>query len=131
MRISTVAVCIGIVALATPVEASSALVASINAKLARWVHPTGKCFGGQERLATYYHQGRRTASGERFNPDGISAAHRSLPFGTRLQITNPHNGRSISVVINDRGPFTHAWIDLSRGAARAIGMTTSIYVCAS
>lgn len=121
---------VALVAFAAPAEASNSLVATINAKLARWVHPTGKC-PGQERLATYYSSGRRTASGERFHADGISAAHRSLPFGTRLQITNPHTGRSVSVVINDKGPFTHAWIDLSRGAARAIGMTTSIYVCVS
>jgi len=114
-----------------PIERSG-LVATINSKLRRWVRPTGNCpFGYSERLATYYWQGSRTATGERFNPDGVSAAHRSLPFGTSLHIVNPHNGRSASLRINDRGPYTIAWIDLSRGAARAIGMTTSIYVCVS
>lgn len=128
--IARIIVALIVIALAVPAEAS--LVATINAKLARWVHPTGKCGPfGKELLATYYWQGRRTASGERFNPDGLTAASRTLPFGTRLTITNPHNGRSVSVVINDRGPFTHAKLDLSRGAARTIGMTKSIYVCVS
>ena len=119
--------CLALVAIATPAGAGNSLVAMINMKLARYVHPTGKC--ANEQLATYYWQGKRTATGERFNPDGLSAASRTLPFGTRLTITNPHNGRSVSVVINDRGPYTHAKLDLSRGAARAIGMTQSIYVC--
>jgi rare lipoprotein A len=108
------------------------LVATINTKLRRWVRPTGNCpVGYAERLTTYYWQGSKTATGERFNPDGVSAAHRTLPFGTILHIVNPHNGRSATVRINDRGPYTIAWLDLSRGAARAIGMTTSIYVCVS
>lgn len=108
----------------------SGLVKSINAKLDRWVRPTGKCaFGQTEQLATYYNSGRRTANGEHFNPRGMTAASRSLPFGTRLLITNPHNGRSVTVRINDRGPYTHAKIDLAEGAADAIGMRTSIYVC--
>lgn len=106
-----------------------ALVAVINAKLARWVHPTGKCGFASEQLATYYWQGARTATGARFNPHGLSAASRHLPFGTRLSITNPHNGRSVTVVINDRGPYTHAQLDLSLGAARALGLTQSSYVC--
>ena len=120
-----------VAALAAPAEAKRSIVASINAKLARWVHPTGKCGSASEQLATFYWQGRRTASGQPFRPDGHSAASRHLPFGTRLTITNPHNGRSVVVVINDRGPFTRAKLDLSRGAARAIGMTSSIYVCVS
>jgi rare lipoprotein A (peptidoglycan hydrolase) len=112
--------------------ARSALVATINAKLARWVKPTGNCqFGSTETLATYYNSGHRTATGARFNPMGMTAAHRTLPFGTRLHITNPHNGRSVGITINDRGPYTNAKIDLAEGAARAIGMRTSIYVCIS
>lgn len=110
----------------------SALVATINAKLARWVRPTGKCGIGQtETLATYYNSGAHTATGARFNPMGITAAHRTLAFGTRLNITNPHNGRSTTVIINDRGPYTNAKIDLAQGAAMAIGMHTSIYLCIS
>jgi len=75
-------------------------------------------------MASYYWQGLRTASGVRFNPDGLTAAHRSLPFGTRVQVTNRTNGQSVIVTINDRGPFIGGRvIDLSRGAARAINMT--------
>lgn len=67
--------------------------------------------------------GKRTASGERMNPHAYTAAHRSLPFGTQVQVTNRRNGRSVVVRINDRGPFTRGRvIDLSYAAARAIGM---------
>jgi rare lipoprotein A len=67
--------------------------------------------------------GRRTASGEKFNPSGLTAAHRTLPFGTHVRVTNSRNVRSIIVRINDRGPFVKGRaIDLSNGAARAIGM---------
>lgn len=109
--------------------ANAGLVGSINAKLARWVRPTGKCASGSEQLATYYNSGRRTASGARFNPNGLTAAHRTLPFGTQLTVTNPRTGQSTTVTIDDRGPFTNAKIDLAQGAARAIGMHTSMYVC--
>lgn len=68
-------------------------------------------------------QGRTTASGERFNQNALTAAHRSLPFGTRVRVTNRNNGRSVVLRINDRGPYHgHRIIDLSRGAASAIGM---------
>jgi rare lipoprotein A len=80
----------------------------------------------QAEIATYYGQefaGHRTASGERFNPGAMTAAHRSLRFGTQVRVTNTRNGRSVIVRINDRGPFVKgAAIDLSSGAARAIGM---------
>jgi rare lipoprotein A len=80
--------------------------------------------GGGGGMASYYWQGQRTASGAHFNPDGLTAAHRSLPFGTRVRVTNQSNGQSVVVVINDRGPFVGGRvIDLSRGAARAISMT--------
>lgn len=108
------------------------VVASINAKLARWVHPTGKCGGGTtETLTTYYQDGARVACGGRFNPLGMTAAHRTLPCGTVLQVSNPANGRSVSVTVNDRGPFTAAKLDLALGAARALGMTQSAYLCVS
>ena len=65
--------------------------------------------------------GRRTASGERFNPSELTAAHRSLPFGTKVRVT--HNGRSVVVRINDRGPFHGGRvIDLSQAAAEQIGL---------
>jgi rare lipoprotein A len=75
-------------------------------------------------IATYQEfAGRRTASGEKFNPRAMTAAHRTLPFGRRVRVTNSRNGRSIIVRINDRGPFVKGRaIDLSSGAARAIGM---------
>jgi rare lipoprotein A len=66
---------------------------------------------------------RPTASGQPFDPDGMTAAHRTLPLGSRVRVTNLHNGRSVLVTINDRGPYRHRReIDLSYGAARAIGM---------
>src|SRR5690242_19961717 len=111
LRIRAAAVACAL-ALSISAANASSLVAIINAKLDRYVHPTGKCGFGDERLATFYWQGKRTANGEHFNPDGLTAAHRSLPFGTVLHITNPHNGREVTVRINDRGPATHAWIDL-------------------
>lgn len=73
--------------------------------------------------ASYYCSGARTASGEHFNPNGFTAAHRTLPFGTRLAVTNPANGRTVVVRINDRGPFVRGVsLDLARGAAFALGM---------
>ncbi len=75
-------------------------------------------------IASYYWQGQQTASGARFNPSAMTAAHRSLPFGTKVRVTNRSNGRSVVVTINDRGPFIRGRvIDLSRGAAQVIGMT--------
>lgn len=80
--------------------------------------------GGSTGMASYYWQGQMTASGARFNPGALTAAHRSLPFGTRVRVTNRSNGRSVVVVINDRGPFVGGRIiDLSRAAAQAISMT--------
>jgi rare lipoprotein A len=67
--------------------------------------------------------GPLTANGERYNPGGLTAAHRTLPFGTRVRVTSPRTGRSVVVRINDRGPFIGGRvIDLSAGAARAIGL---------
>jgi rare lipoprotein A len=80
----------------------------------------------QNVRATWYgHElaGNRTASGEKFNPNGLTAAHRTLPFGTCLRVGNPKTGRKVAVRVNDRGPFTKGVsLDLSYGAARAIGM---------
>jgi rare lipoprotein A len=70
--------------------------------------------------------GPLTANGERYNSGGLTAAHRTLPFGTRVRVTSPNTGRSVVVRINDRGPFHgNRIIDLSVGAARAIGLTNS------
>ena len=88
------------------------------------------CNGGQRVISAYYWEGHHTASGEPFNPNAMTAAHRSLPFGTHLTVTNPRTGQSVSVVINDRGPFVHGVsLDLSRGAAQAIGLHSTGAVC--
>ena len=84
---------------------------------------TGRSFSG---VASFYgnESGSKTASGQRFNQNAMTAAHRSLPFGTRLRVT--HGGRSVVVTINDRGPFIRGRVlDLSTGAARAVGLTSS------
>ena len=77
-------------------------------------------------MASWYgpgFQGRKTASGERFNTNEFTAAHRYLPFGTRVRVVNQSTGRSVVVRINDRGPFLGGRvIDLSRASAAAIGM---------
>ncbi len=75
-------------------------------------------------IASYYWQPQRVASGGWFNPNAMTAAHRTLPFGTRVRVTNLNNGRAVTVRINDRGPFIAGRIiDLSRAAASAVGMT--------
>jgi len=82
---------------------------------------SGRSFSG---MASYYgnESGNRTASGQRMNANAMTAAHRSLPFGTKLRVT--HGGRSVVVTINDRGPFIRGRVlDLSTGAARVIGLT--------
>ena len=67
--------------------------------------------------------GRLTANGERFNMDDLTAAHRTLPFGTRVRVTNNATGKAVIVRINDRGPFHgNRVIDLSRQAAKTIGL---------
>ena len=75
--------------------------------------------------ASYYsarHDGRTTASGQIFDPDRLTAAHRTLPFGTRVWVTNLDNGRQVEVTITDRGPFRRGRvIDVSERAARKLG----------
>src|SRR5439155_6427085 len=90
---------------------------------------TGSLAGGRSDevgIASYYgreHDGRRTASGEVFDMREMTAAHRTLPFGTRVRVTNLANGRQITVRINDRGPFRRGRIiDLSYAAARKLGI---------
>lgn len=80
-------------------------------------------------MASYYGDelaGNRTANGERFDPDQLTAAHRTLPFGSMVRVTNTLNGDSVIVRINDRGPFSRGRvIDVSHAAARQIGMHRS------
>jgi len=87
------------------------------------VSPSGHSFSG---MASFYgsESGSRTASGQRMNSNAMTAAHRTLPFGTKLRVT--HGGQSVIVTINDRGPFVRGRVlDLSTGAARAIGLTSA------
>lgn len=78
----------------------------------------------QTGVASYYWQGRGTASGERFNPNALTAAHRSLPFNTKVEVTNLRNGRTVVVRINDRGPFVRGRIiDVSKAAAGQLGFS--------
>jgi rare lipoprotein A len=84
---------------------------------------TGRSFSG---MASFYgnESGSKTASGQRFNQNAMTAAHRTLPFGTKLRVT--HGDRSVVVTINDRGPFIRGRVlDLSTGAARAVGLTSA------
>jgi len=71
--------------------------------------------------------GKKTASGDTFDPEALTMAHRTLPFGTKVRVTNVRNRRSVEVVVNDRGPAVDGRIaDLSPAAARAIGLTDGL-----
>lgn len=107
-KFDTPAGAVDITEIAVPVEAEPAL-RTIGSGVASYY---GKKFAG-----------RRTASGERFNPQHLTAAHKTLPFGTKVLVTNPRTGKSVTVRINDRGPYAHGRsIDLSRAAAEQIGL---------
>lgn len=126
MKIMPIALCL---LAATATSASAAGWSSVH----KYVKPTGNC-AGQEILASYYWTGRSTASGERFNPNGNTAAARTWPLGTTLTVTNPKNGRSLTVRINDTGPYGTAYrvgakLDLARGAAQRLGMSGAQYLC--
>ena len=96
------------------------------ASLAACAQPSVVTTGAQGEshgLASFYRNQARTASGERASPGELTAAHRTLPFGTRVRVTHVGNGRSVVVRINDRGPFVGGRIiDLSHGAAGVLGM---------
>ncbi len=99
-------------ALAAPVSVQAEAVTQTQRGTASWYGPG-------------FH-GRRTASGETFDQNALTAAHPSLPFGTRARVTNHANGESVVVRINDRGPYAHGRvIDLSREAAEDIGLTAA------
>lgn len=93
------------------IAAGAFLVVAVNPALAK------QCGG-----ASWYALTSITASGERMNPAAMTAAHRSLPFGSKVRVTNMRNGRTVTVRINDRGPFIRGRvIDLSKAAARKLG----------
>ncbi len=117
------------VGLLTITSAHAAGWASVH----KYVKKSGNC-AGEEILASSYASGKRTASGERFDANGNTAAARTWPLGASLTITNPSNGRSVTVRINDTGPWGIAYrmgarLDLARGAAQRLGMRGSQYVC--
>jgi rare lipoprotein A len=88
--------------------------------------PLSAAEAGQVGGASWYALTSKTASGERMNPSALTAAHRSLPFGTKVLVENLSNGRTVVVRINDRGPFVGGRIiDLSKAAAAQIGMISS------
>jgi rare lipoprotein A len=128
VKIVAVAILLGLIA---TTSANAGGWSSIH----RYVKRSGKC-GGQEILASFYSLSGRTSSGERFVASGNTAAARTWPIGTTLTVTNPANGQSVVVRINDRGPWGRAYqmgvrLDLARGAAKRIGMRSSQYVCVS
>jgi rare lipoprotein A len=107
------------------VMANKKTFATLIAPLVLLLSFSSNSASAQSGMASHYsHVGKRTASGEHAHPGGMTAAHRSLPFGTRVRVTNRKNGRSVVVRINDRGPFVRGrLIDLTTAAARAIGFT--------
>ncbi len=112
-----------------PVAAQSRRSPTRQAKAPAWTKRSlsttpGPSGSGQHGIASYYWQPQPLASGGRFDPDAMTAAHRTLPFGTRVRVTHLASGRSVEVKINDRGPYIAGRIiDLSRAAAGVIGMT--------
>ncbi len=104
--------------------AASFSVSAAHAHRAHAKHGAGHSHGtGGAGLASVY-SGGRTASGEHMSSGAMTAAHRTLPFGTRVAVVNNHTGRSVIVRINDRGPFVAGRvIDLSPAAAHAIGVS--------
>ena len=94
------------------------------------VRPTRKVMSrakaASSGIASFYGRPQKVSSGGTFDPRAMTAAHRSLPFGTRVRVTHARNGRSVDVKINDRGPFIAGRIiDLSKAAAELIGMTAN------
>lgn len=109
------AFCIAVMAAYSPSMAAESKGAALNAK--------PKAFK-QEGVASFYSHRGRTASGGRSDPDSLTAAHRRLPFGSRVLVTHLKSGKQVIVTINDRGPFRKGRIiDLSRQAAKQLGIT--------
>jgi rare lipoprotein A len=110
MIVSRFAVGVMAMAMACGVAIPQALAGEIKAR-------------GFAGMAAYYSQSSRVASGGRFDPTSLTAAHRTLPFGTRVRVTDPKTGRSVIVTVNDRGPFNKGRvIDVSLAAAKVLGM---------
>lgn len=87
----------------------------------QYLSTSGSLSGTDSCKASYYGEGRLTANGESFDPNGMTAAHKTLPFGTKVKVTNPATGKSVTVRINDRGPYIPGrCLDLTTAAFKAI-----------
>ncbi len=105
-------------AIAQPAATASAAASAPPATASTAASETGKIAWYGRKFA-----GRKTASGEAFNPEALTMAHKTLPFGTRVKVTNPKNGKSVTVRVNDRGPTQADRVgDVSYAAARKLGM---------
>lgn len=119
MKIITAAAFAAALFASTVSISSSPLLAFENAPVLQTAMGTASWYGGK------FH-GRKTANGERYNMHELTAAHRSLPFGTMVRVINENTGQSVIVRINDRGPFVgNRVIDLSHQAASQIGMVNA------
>jgi rare lipoprotein A len=104
------------------VAASGNIATAEPGSAASYTEPTVIQSGKASWYGPGFH-GRLTANGERFNTNDMTAAHKTLPFGTKLKVTNARTGKSVVVRINDRGPYAHGRvIDLSKASARSIGV---------
>jgi rare lipoprotein A len=102
-----------------PVLAAAALAACAQPSVM-----TGGTAGESHGVASFYRNQARTASGEQASPGELTAAHRTLPFGTRVRVTDVDTGRSVTVRVNDRGPFVPGRVvDISQSAAETLGIT--------
>lgn len=100
---------------------TAATLVALSVCLPLTAHAASSCGG-----ASWYALHSKTASGERMNPSQLTAAHKSLRFGTKVKVTNARNGKSVVVRINDRGPYIRGRVlDLSKAAAQNIGMISS------
>jgi rare lipoprotein A len=105
-----------------PRASTRSALASPSRALAKPIYGGGS--GSETGVASYYWQPQPLASGGRFNPNAMTAAHKTLPFGTRVRVTDKSTGRSVDVTINDRGPYIAGRIiDLSKAAAASLGIT--------
>jgi rare lipoprotein A len=109
----------GVLRISTLVLAAAALAACAQPSVV-----TTGAQGESHGLASFYRNQTRTASGERASPGDLTAAHRTLPFGTRVRVTDVDTGRSVTVRVNDRGPFVAGRVvDISHSAAETLGIT--------
>jgi rare lipoprotein A len=108
-----------------PQQSTSQRVATVTPRKQRTRNAsTARSLSASDGMASFYKHGSRTASGEKFNPGELTAAHRTLPFGTKVRVTNVATGKTVTVRVNDRGPFINGRvIDVSHAAAQTLGMT--------